>query len=423
MNAFQKFARYRHVHGTRAALSAVYRKITTGRADGGPDLEGAVPESAGSATGPGSSALPRRNDVIGFFEGILGTPHGSPEALAASNPGEKTLQWVIPNFGFGSGGHLNIFRFINNLADLGYEQRLVIVPPHNWSDPERAKNAIAEWYMPLKADVALGVDGFRPAHATIATGWQTAYHVAKYAATRDRFYFVQDFEPAFYAMSSEYAFAENTYRLGLKGITAGTWLSEKLSRDYGMKTGAFSFSCDLDVYQPGERREEDHFNILFYSRHVTKRRMFELGTCALDLVCRDHPEVTVIFAGGDVGKFHIPFNHLNGGEMKLSELPPLYQQCDLSLVLSGTNLSLLPLELAASHCPLVMNDSPCASWLLPDDACYYAPLDPEGLAEVIKTAIRDDAGRRERADRAREIAAGTSWRREAETVAHLIETL
>ena len=56
-------------------------------------------------------------DFISYYNNILGHPHG--EEVAGSIVADNTIQWVIPNFGFGSGGHLNIFRFINMLAARG----------------------------------------------------------------------------------------------------------------------------------------------------------------------------------------------------------------------------------------------------------------------------------------------------------------
>jgi glycosyltransferase involved in cell wall biosynthesis len=302
-------------------------------------------------------------------------------------------------------------------------QRLVILPPYDWPDVAAARDAIAKWYFPLNAEIAFGVEGFAPAEITLATGWQTAYWVAHHRASAEKFYFVQDFEPWFHSISSEYFLAENTYKLGLKAITAGSWLSETLSRDYGMRCGAVSFSCEHDFYYPRERREQPNLNILFYSRHVSRRRLFELGMAALAQVCAEEPRAAVIFAGGDVGGFEFPYKHLNAGELSLAELPDLYSQCDLALVLSGTNLSLLPLELAACKCPLVMNDSPSARWLLPDEAAYYAPLDPRGMAETILAAIRDEDGRRARAEAAHAIAAASSWEAQADRMLAILQEL
>lgn len=360
-------------------------------------------------------------DILAHYERILGTPHGDPATLGTA-PANR-VQWVIPNFGFGSGGHLNIFRFINMLAEHGFDQRLVILPPYGWSDAEAARSALESWYFPIKAEIALGVGGFAPAEVTFATGWQTAYWVAKHQASVEKFYFVQDFEPDFYPVSSESYLAENTYKLGLKGITAGTWLSGKLSSEYGMRCAALSFGVDHDRYIPQPRTGSDSFNILFYSRHVTPRRLFELGLIALNEVCANCPEAVVIFAGGDVGGIDVPFPHLNRGEMKLESLPELYSQCDLALVLSGTNLSLLPLEVSACGCPVVMNDTPSARWLLPDDAAFYAAPDPHALAQVMLQAIADPEERARRTANAQRIAAGARWTDQGDRLAEMIRGL
>lgn len=407
---FTKFSRHARTHGVGSAIRASIRYVARGPMQ---DPQAQLPYPV--------SQKSKGIDAIGFCNSFLGHPHGDIADLATAKA--KTMQWVIPNFGFGSGGHLNIFRFINMMAASGYKQRLVILPPYNWSSPEDARASLEQWYMPLDAEIALGVEGFAPSHITLATGWQTAYWVAKHQASQQKFYFIQDFEPSFYSVSTEYYLAENTYRLGLKGITAGTWLSEKLSREYGMTCGAVSFGVELDRYKPTIRREHPHFNIFFYSRHVTRRRLFELGLAALSRVTQMHPNVAVIFAGGDVSGYDIPFPHLNAGELRLDELPDLYTQSDLALVLSGTNLSLLPLELAACKCPMVMNDTPSARWLMPEDACYYAPTDPDGMAATISRAITDDADRNRRMMKAHKISSSATWAKQGKQFLKLVKEM
>lgn len=406
-NNARKFIRYARANGLSAAVKTAIRRMING------------PKPAETVFAPASAD--QKIDVVSYYNSFLGHPHGDAASLSQVEP--RTMQWVIPNFGFGSGGHLNIFRFMNLLADRGYKQRLVIVPPYDWPDAKAARAALETWYFPLKAEIALGIEGFAPSEVTLATGWQTAYWVAHHRASVEKFYFVQDFEPYFHALSSEYLLAENTYKLGLKAITAGTWLSEKLSKDYGVRCGAISFSCEHDFYFPKERLPQKNFNILFYSRHVSRRRLFELGMAALSKVCERMPNVAVIFAGGDVSSFHFPYHHLNAGELSLAELPDLYSQCDLALVLSGTNLSLLPLELAACKCPVVMNDSPSSRWLLPDNAAFYAPQDPDGMAEVILGAIRNNEDRAMRAEAAFQIARNSSWDAEADRIIALLGEL
>lgn len=402
MNNLNKFFRHLRTYGPSSAASSAIRYLRA---------------QCSSSLWP---ILRRREEnIIGTYEAYLGHAHGN-ENRTPSTP-DSSIQWVIPDFGIGSGGHLNIFRFINLLSERGFKQRIVIIPPYKWRNEKEARISLEKWYFPLRAEITLGIDGFRPSYFTFATGWQTAYWVAKHRESAEKFYFVQDFEPSFYPVSSEYFLAENTYRLGLKGITAGSWLSEKLFREYGMPCAAISFGCDSDIYTPRPRQKTSEFKILFYSRHSTRRRLFELGLLALNEVCRRNPHAKVIFAGGDVSGFRIQFPHENLGNMRLSDLPAIYSQCELALVLSGTNLSLLPLELAACGCPVVMNDSPSTRWLMPDDAAYYAPLDPESIAEVICRAVADDKGRHEKAARAYALAQAASWEAEATRIVELLD--
>lgn len=396
-----RFTRALRVYGPRATLATAYRRLT----------------APGLATAPAQITPAGKVDILGFYRQFLGAPHGD-EAAIGSAPG-NLLQWVIPDFGFGSGGHLSIFRYINLLAERGFSSHVVVLPPHGWDSAAAVQRAIAEWYFPLRASIGLGPTGFRPALATFATGWQTAGWVAQHRASAAKLYFVQDFEPWFAPVSSDYYLMENTYRLGLKGITAGGFLAEKLARDYGMECEALSFGIE-PMYRPAPKRPSPNFNILFYSRHVTPRRLFELGLIALEQVCAEEPGAAVIFVGGDVGHVEIPFHHLNGGQQPQSALPDLYAQCDLALVLSGTNLSLMPLEIAACGCPVVMNDTPAGRWLLPEDAAFYAPTEPGALARAMLSAIRDPQARAARAARALELARNASWETEADRMARAI---
>ena len=151
---FRKIRRHVAAYGVRSAISTGIRRLFVSK------NRSLLHDADG------------RIDIVGHYSNILGTEHGS--ARTGKLIDDKTMQWVIPDFGFGSGGHLNIFRFINNLADLGYKQRLVIIPPYKWKDADAAREMIASWYAPLKADIALGIEGFRSSHITFATGWQTA---------------------------------------------------------------------------------------------------------------------------------------------------------------------------------------------------------------------------------------------------------
>jgi glycosyltransferase involved in cell wall biosynthesis len=335
----------------------------------------------------------------------------------------NTVNWVVPLWGFGSGGHLNIFRFVNYLEQEGFDCRIVVVGESQPISSEQARRQICDWFFPVRGEVYFGIDSAPPAHITIATSWTTAYYVRAFQSTVHRCYFVQDFEPYFYAAGAEYAWAEETYRFGFFGITAGTWLKDKLATEYGMRTEAFSFAFDRDLYYPRMRREPEIRRIFFYARPPTSRRAFEMGMLVLDEVTRRIPDVKVIFAGWDVSDCHISYEHLNCGILRLDELPDLYSQSDVALVLSFTNLSLLPLELMACGTPVVSNRAPCTEWLLNEHNALLAAPTVEALADALCTVLEDP----EVASRLRQgglaTAASADWQIEARKVGDILRRL
>ena len=365
-----------------------------------------------------------KNDVCGFYNYIMKgevTPFSVSDYEDNKNS-KLILNWVIPEMGPGSGGHINIFRFVRNLNEMGFANRIYIMNPVNLTTDQMARDFMVEYFDFDYPDIEIHVDvaAMRYAHATIATSWQTAYCVRDFDNTISKFYFVQDFEPYFFAMGSEYVFAENTYKFGFRGITAGDWLKDKLRDEYGMKTDSFSFSYDRDLYKPIEKRD-DNKRVFFYARPVTPRRDFELGLLALEKLSKIIPDVEVVFAGWDVSGYKISFKHGNFGIVRLEELADLYAQCDMCLVLSNTNLSLLPLEVMASNSVPVCSKGANSSWLVNDDNSIMVDFDPDEIADTLAYYFNNPDKLKEKRKKGLEFATSTSWKKEAEKVKAAIE--
>ena len=200
----------------------------------------------------GMSAKPQPLiDILNFY-GFANLPPIVCRKAKAS--GAITLNWYIPDFGIGSGGHTNIFRFIYYLEKLGFRNRIIIIGPTARSDPAAARAEIRRHFLPLKAPVLLGVANVPDATFHVATNWNSAYYVRAVKTGGRKLYFVQDFEPYFHIRGSDYSLAEDTYKFGFVGITAGAWLAKKLAREYGMKTIPFDFAVDPEIYKPRPRR-------------------------------------------------------------------------------------------------------------------------------------------------------------------------
>lgn len=361
----------------------------------------------------------KKEDVLKKYEFISNKNFSSINK--AVEPPEKSINWVIPPFGKGSGGHLNIFRFIKNLENIGFSCRIIIVCEPQPVSAKQAKKEITDWFFPLAAEVFLENDDIPPAYYTIATEWRTAYWVRNFPLTLHRCYFVQDFEPWFYPVGSEYIFSEETYNFNFTAITAGDWLKEKLISEYRMNAYAVGFSYDKDIYYYDPKYKKiDTKKVFFYARPPTQRRAFELGLLVLSEVSQRIPEVEIVFAGWDISSYSIPFKHVNAGLLLVDELPKLYNECDVALVLSLTNLSLLPLELMACGTPVVSNSAPWTTWLLNNDNSLLALPTVLDLASAVCLVLTDknEASRIQKGGFS--TVALTDWSAEAEKMAHIL---
>ncbi|MEY6432685.1 glycosyltransferase family 4 protein [Thioalkalicoccus limnaeus] len=381
--------------------------------DAGPTRESA-PVAAEDSPAPADQC-----DILASYRMVsAGSVDPAPGPLVP-----RSMNWIVPAFSLGSGGHLNIFRMIAMLESRGYPCRIFLPEQAQLTDAAHARELINTHFVPLAAEVGIGLDAMPCCEFVVATGWDTAYWAKAFTGARHRLYFVQDFEPYFYSRSSEYALAEHTYRMGFVGLTAGGWLAEKLRTRYGMTTHAFGFSFDKDRYRPQPRLPGPR-RVFFYARHVTPRRGFDLGLLALERVHRRCPDVEFVLAGWDCSAFAIPFPYRDMGVAPLDELPGLYAQCDVALVLSLTNLSLLPLEVMACGCPVVSNRGPNVEWLLRDgENASLADPTPDALAAAVIAVLEDADLRARLIEGGLGFAAATDWEVEGQRVAERLQSI
>lgn len=367
-------------------------------------------------------AIFNKRDVIGFYDFLTFKDAGVLKSKV-SEDAKNVINWLIPDFGIGSGGHLNIFRFISMLEKLGYKNNICLVGDHRHSSEKKAKELIDDNFFKLESNVYFGIDDLPEAEFSFATGWTTAYFLRAFAKTHHKLYFVQDFEPSFYAGGSEYAFAEETYKFGFTGICAGDWLANKLRNEYAMTTFSVSFSYDRNLYFPRSAQFSDKKKIFCYFRPPTIRRGLETALIALDLVAKEHPNVEFIFAGWDMNDFKFDHQFQNAGLLSLEQLPDVYSQCDIALVLSFTNLSLLPLEIMACGCVVVSNDGDNVRWLLNDDNSKLSSPNPVILAENIIDLLEDGSKLNSLRVNGIEFAESTNWDNEGKKLASYLEEI
>ncbi len=133
-----------------------------------------------------------------------------------------------------------------------------------------------------------------PRDMFLATHWTTAQQAKAWLPrleVRRMFYLIQDFEPGFYAWSSNHALALETYGLDHIGI-----FNERLLHDHTIAQGAgryadpafaaqaLTFEPALDralFHPPAAPRPPGRRRLLFYARPTNPRNMLGIGIAAL----------------------------------------------------------------------------------------------------------------------------------------------
>ncbi|WP_018856744.1 rhamnosyltransferase WsaF family glycosyltransferase [Rhizobium sp. 42MFCr.1] len=312
------------------------------------------------------------------------------------------LNWIVGPAGPGSGGHTTIFRTLKYLQTAGYRNRVYFYDPYGGDGKYYQHVARSDYDLTCDIeDISLGM---KDAHGVIATCWPTAYAAFNASCAGKRFYFIQDYEPAFYPVGTNSALAETTYRMGFHGITAGRWLSEKLAREFAMETDWFPFGSDTARYRFDATSRRS--GVAFYARSGTPRRAVEIGLLALELFAARRPDIELHLFGQSMGS--LPFQFINHGLVSPDKLNQIYNKCFAGLSLSLTNVSLVPHEMLACGCIPVVNDADHNRLVLDNSHVRYASLLPHALADAMESIVTMP-GFHAASWRAAESVAAMSW--------------
>ena len=354
------------------------------------------------------SRLSTPHDVVGEYGWILSEDR--PAELPPPKHGPLRINWIVPSVAKGSGGLANIFRAIYHLEQWGHTNRVYTIG--KWATGGKGiRDFVRTSYFPIEASIETFSDQIADSDALVATNWMTAYAVRSAGNTARKFYFVQDLEHLFHAQGSFAEFAKATYRWGFQGITLGNWNAEVLESEFGMPCAPFGFSYDKEIYScKGDLRRSGRGNrVLFYARPNTERRGFELGVLALSLVAKKRPDIEFVLVGFPPRRIRFPFSSILPGVVSPAELAAWYRKCDAALVLSHTNLSMLPLELMACGCAVVSNTGRNVEWLLDEEVSQLAQPDPQSLAAAMLQLLEDERLRVKKVSAGRAFAEQTDW--------------
>ena len=314
------------------------------------------------------------------------------------------IHWVIPNFTPGLGGHMTIFRTIDFLERCGHQCTIWVHSEIKGDKPSRLsylhKRVIDQYFIPLKTDQVYLLGNSQAdlervsGDIVIATDRMSTYPVLGMQKFQKRFYFVQDYEPYFFAQGSSSILTEQSYAStnNFSCICASPWLKKRME-SFGNSAMSFPLAVDHRVYhpdQPDQRNQRSSNTVAFYVRRSTPRRLYELGLLALRALfdLGDSFEI-ITFGEKDLPDLGIPVKVLHAGILDAKGLAELYRHCTIGLVLSGTNYSLVPNEMMACGLPVVDIDAEHTRLSYQAETAVLAEATPAGLAVALSRLLND----------------------------------
>jgi glycosyltransferase involved in cell wall biosynthesis len=338
------------------------------------------------------------------------------------------LNWVFPEPIPGSGGHRDIIRMINLLASFGHQINAYVVP--RWRLWDKSDLEIREFvkrhFGDLNGTIYKWTNNAELVNsdAVILTHWSTAYLMGNIRDTFKIFYFVQDWEPFFFPMGTEYLRAEQTYKMEFSCITLGQWLTKRLRDWYDADADYFDLAVDHSVYYPHAVEKVDHPRICFYARPSTPRRLFPMGIEVLNLIYEQRPDVEIILYGTEdtkLSRHKIPFPYTNRGILSEEQLAELFSTCEVGIVFSSTNCSLVPPEMMACKCAVVDLDRETVMGVLEHEvnALLAEPI-PDGIASAVLRLLEDKSLRERLVENAYQQMQERSWSKSARKVEDIL---
>lgn len=294
-----------------------------------------------------------------------------------------TVAWVTVPPSAGSGGHTTLFRMVEAVERAGHRCELFLYDRYG-GDIRAHERVIREWWPSIQAGVHDADNGITGVDAAVASSWDTAHILAsRGTAAMRRLYFIQDYEPYFYARGSMYSLAEDTYRFGFRCIALGEMVADLLRSEVGIVPDVTEFGCDTSMYRllPGRRRT----GVVFYARPEVPRRGYWLARLALQRFHEMRPDVDIHLYGARANG--LPFPAVQHGRLAPADLNELYNESLAGLAMSFTNISLVAEEMLAAGVIPVVNDSPHSRADLVNEQVSWATPTPEGIADALNSAV------------------------------------
>ncbi len=327
--------------------------------------------------------------------------------------------FVLPLMGI-YGGVADVLELTNALILLGVKAGVAVletVPPE--IDMEL-------FFRPLRLTRQELLERCPKTKLLVATGYQTAAHVAAAAASRgiQTAYFVQDYEGWFGFDSPEYV--ARTYDLIPRIVTISSWIAREIETRHGHAATPIPISADPEIYYPrGDRPQAPPVRVTAMLRQDERRGMSVLLPALAEVAKRPDVEI-VLFGHAKVPADAPRFRHTHLGTLQREAVPKLLSTVHVVVDPSlFQGFGLIGLEGMASGAACVLTDSGGASEYAVDgfNALVVPPRDSAALAAGILRLVDDPALRERFAGTGVETARRFTWKLTATRFRAFMEAL
>lgn len=335
------------------------------------------------------------NEALDAYENFVARLNGVVKVEAKQKlekPAEVAV--ILPDMTGPSGGHRKIFTVCQALVKSGLSLKLYF---YSVRSPKAIQRDVNRYFGEIDAEFSCFVGDVENHKITICTQWKTAYDFRLVNFEGKVIYFVQDFEPMFQVVGSDYMRALVSYRLNYQIICYGDWVSAQLQDTLGVFVDTIPFTLDHETYNRPTVEGNRDIDILVFARPSQDRRCLDLIVEGLIALKQQQPDTEIAFFGEDeYPDFGFAFTNL-GSFSDLSELAALYRRTKVGICYSPTNPSQLGYEmLACGACLIDVRVKFSELNFGGEDFVWYSDGTPENMRDACKALLSDPAERARR---------------------------
>jgi glycosyltransferase involved in cell wall biosynthesis len=337
-------------------------------------------------------AVLARQSTVDEWRARLAAEHRSHVDTGA---GALRVTFVLPELRL-SGGALVVLQLVNELRLLGVDAR--VFARRGRRDRRRE---VFRWRLQVSPTVLPEerslVKGMAATDIVVATHWTTAAWVRELLAAgraHHAAYFVQDYEPWFFAEDDAPARerVKLTYELIEPKIVTSEWLRELLAAD-GYESKVVPLGLDLGFFYPRPVERGARPVVLAMARPRTPRRAFDFVVATLAKVHEAMPDAEIVLFGEQIDSLKLPFPYRGAGVITdHDELARLYSSARVHFDGSDFQAFGLPaLEAMACGAVSVLTDAGGVSEYARDqeNCLLVPPRDVDASAGAILRLLRD----------------------------------